>query len=204
MGEFAKWLLHEDQKELFDYLFANVLNIVFLALSVLLLWPLGKAMMAVSLAKGYWIFWTVMILTAVVLLQFQRIFRLDMYSHFDAYVISGLAVSGFLQVGWSAFAALVVRSFITGTPTWVAVILYVVGFLSCYVACVIVSAFYMGSIYRLVNTALAVVSFIVFSVWPEAANAIYGWFFQSLLKMTSSELFASQLSVSMPGIRPSC
>jgi hypothetical protein len=177
MGEFAKWLLHEDQKELFDYLFANVLTIVFLALSALLLWPMGRMMMAVSLAKGYWVFWIVLILTAVILILFQRLFRLDMYSHFDAYVISGLVVSGFLQAGWSAFAALVVRSFITGTPTWIVVILYVVGFLSCYVACVIVSAFYMGSIYRLVNLSLAVVSFIVFSVWPAAGNAIYGWFF---------------------------
>src|ERR671914_827547 len=109
MGEFAKWLLHEDQKELFDYLFANVLTIVFLALSALLLWPMGRTMMAVSLAKGYWVFWIVLILTAVILILFQRLFRLDMYSHFDAYVISGLVVSGFLQAGWSAFAALVVR-----------------------------------------------------------------------------------------------
>jgi hypothetical protein len=33
MGEFSRWLLHEDRKELFDYLFAVVLNAVFLALA---------------------------------------------------------------------------------------------------------------------------------------------------------------------------
>jgi hypothetical protein len=177
MGEFSKWLLHDDQKELFEYLSANVLNIVFLALSALLLWPIGKAMMAFNFAKGYWLFWIVMILTAGLVILFQRIFRVDMYSHFDAYVISALAVSGFLQAGWSAFAALVVRSFVADTPAWVAVILYVVGVLSCYVACCIVSAFYIGSIYKLVNLPLAVVSFVVFSVWPAAGRAIYGWFF---------------------------
>ena len=49
MGEFSKWLLHENQKELFDYLFAIVLNIIFLALTALLLWPLGRTTIALHL-----------------------------------------------------------------------------------------------------------------------------------------------------------
>jgi hypothetical protein len=64
MGEFAKWLLHEDQKELFDYLFAIVLNIAFLVLTALLLWSMGRATMVLSLAKAYWIFWTAVTLAA--------------------------------------------------------------------------------------------------------------------------------------------
>ena len=58
------------------------------------------------------------------------------------------------------------------------VILYVIGVLSCYVASVIVGAFYMGGLYKMVNLPLAIVSFIVFSVWPNAGTAIYGWFFE--------------------------
>ena len=177
MGEFSKWLLHEDQKELFDYLFAIVLNIVFLALTALVLWPLGRTTMAFQLAKGFWMFWTGVIVTACVLALAQRIFRMDLYSHFDAYVISGLAVSGFVQAGWSAFAAPVVHNFVAGTPLWMVIILYAVGVLSCYVAAVIVGAFYMGSLYRMVNVILAFVSFIVFSVWPSAGSTMYGWFF---------------------------
>jgi hypothetical protein len=110
MGQFSKWLLHEDQKEWFDYLFALVLNIVFLALTALLLWPLGEATVALRLAKGYWVFWTVVIAASMVMVLAQRIFRMDLYERFDAYVISGLALSAFLQLGWSAFAALVIRS----------------------------------------------------------------------------------------------
>ena len=177
MGEFAKWLLHEDQKEFFDYLFALVLNAVFLVLTALLLWPLGRVTMAFHLAKGYWIFWTGVIVTACVLALLQRIFHMDLYSHFDAYVISGLIISGFVQVGWSAFAAPVVHDFVANAPIWIAVILYAVGVLSCYVATVIVAAFYMGSLYRLINPILALISFIVFSAWPAAGTAIYGWFF---------------------------
>ena len=177
MGEFSKWLLHEDQKELFDYLFAIVLNAVFLALTALLLWPLGRAMMVLHLAKGYWGFWAAVIVTASLLVLVQRIFRMDLYSRYQAYVISGLAVSGFVQAGWSAFAALVVHESATGAPVWTKIILYGVGVVSSYVACVIVGAFYMGGLYRMVNTALALVSFILFSVWPAAGGAIYGWFF---------------------------
>ena len=177
MGEFAKWLLHDDQKELFDYLFANVLNLVFLALISLILWPVGKATMALQLAKGYWVFWIVLILTAGILLLFQRIFRMDLYSRTDAYIISALVLSGFLQAGWSAFAALTVRSYVAAATIWLDVMLYGIGVLSCYVACCIVGAFYMGSIYRLVNLPVALVSFVIFSIWPGAARAAYGWFF---------------------------
>ena len=174
--------MHEDQKELFDYLFALVLNAVFLALAALLLWPLGKAIMALGLAKAYWIFWTGVIVLSSLLVLAQRIFRMDLYSHYNAYVICGLAVSGFLQVGWSAFAAPFVRNSVAGTPIWVMIILYAIGVVSCWVACVIVSAFYMGSIYKMVNLVLALLSFIVFSVWPAAGAAMYGWFFNLFWK----------------------
>lgn len=177
MGEFSKWLLHEDQKEFFDYLFALVLNIVFVGLIALLLWPLGRASVASRLAKGYWIFWTVLIVTNAVLALFQRYFRIDLYERFDAYVISGLALSGFLQIGWSAFAAPAVRDVVAGASVWVAIVLYGVGVISSYVASVIVGAYYTGGLYRMVNSALAILSFILFSIWPTAGTTIYGWFF---------------------------
>jgi len=178
MGQFSKWLLHEDQKELFDYLFALVLNVVFVALTALLLWPLGKAMVALRLAKGYWIFWTVLIVTSMLMLLVHRMFRLDLYERFDAYVISGLALSAFLQVGWSAFAALVIRSSVADTAVWVAIIVYGLGVVACYVASVVVGVYYMGSLYRMVNSVLGIVAFILFSIWPAAGATMYGWFFE--------------------------
>lgn len=177
MGEFNRWLMHDEQKEVFDALFASVLMIVFLGLSALLLWPLGRAAMTLRLMKGYWLFCIVMYTTSVAVVLLQRALRLDLDSHFDAYVISGLAVGGFLQVGWSAFAVLTVHGLTGGAPVPVAVIIYAVGLLSCYVAFNIVSAFYVGSIYRSTNLLLAVASFIIFSVWPASGRAMYGWFF---------------------------
>jgi len=178
MGDFSRWLLHEDQKELFEYLFALVLNITFVAITALVLWPMGRAIVAWRLTKGYWIFWSVLILVSILMILAQRFFRMDLYSRFNAYLISGLVVSGLLQLGWSAFAALLIRSSMMGTPMWVAVVLYGVGLISCYVASVAVGVYYMGTIYRLVNSILALVAFVLFSVWPAAGSAMYGWFFR--------------------------
>ena len=177
MGEFSKWLLHEDQKEFFDYLFALVLNIAFVGIALLVLWPFGYSYLAWRMAKGYWIFWTVLIVTSMLMILAQRIFRMDLYERFDAYVISGLLVSGFIQLGWSAFVAPLVRNAVADTSLGMAIVLYGFGVVSCYVAAVIVGVYYMGGLYRMVNSALAIVSFILFSVWPRAGLTIYGWFF---------------------------
>jgi hypothetical protein len=177
MGQFSKWLLHDDQKEFFDYLFAIVLNTVFLLLIALLLWPLGKAAVVCRLTMAYWIFWTAVIAVSCLLALAQRIFKMDLYERSEAYIITGLAVSAFLQVGWSAYAAPVIHSSITGASVMVMIILYVVGGISAHVAAVIVGAFYMGGLYRLVNSALAILSFAAFSVWPAAGRTMYGWFF---------------------------
>ena len=148
MGQFSKWLLHEDQKEFFDYVFALIVNIVFVAVIALLIWPLGRVNMAVRLAKGYWMFWTVLIATNAVLALVQSYFRIDLYERYNAYVISGLALSGIVQIGWSAFAAPVIRSFATNASFWVAIVLYGAGFVSAYVASVIVGSYYSGGLYR--------------------------------------------------------
>lgn len=177
MGQFSRWLLQEEQKEFFDYLFALVMNIVFVGLMALLLWPLGRASLALRLAKGYWMFWTVLIVTSAVLALVQKYLRMDLYERYNAYVISGLALSGFLQIGWSAFSAPMIRSFAADASIGVAIVLYAIGVIGSYVAAVIVGAYYTGGIYRMVNSALAILTFILFSVWPKAGLAIYGWFF---------------------------
>ena len=173
MGQFAKWLLHEDQKELFDYLFAIVLNAVFLLLVALLLWPLRRARMTWELTKAYWIFWAVVIVVACLVALAHRIFRMDLYSHANAYVITGLITGGFLQVAWAAYVAPIVHDAVAGASVGVAIVLYAISLVSCWVASVIVAAFYLGTLYRMVNLALAIASFIVFSVWPTAISRLF-------------------------------
>lgn len=177
MGAFGQWLLREEQKELFDSLYAAALALVFFALAALALWPLGQVSLVWRLVKGYWLLCVVLPLAALLLGIFHRIFRIEFDTRFDAYVVSALAVSGFVQAGWSAFAALAVRDPAAAASWPTAAALYVVGFLSCYVASAVVAAYYSGQIYRYVNIPLACVSFLLFSLWPAAARVLYGWFF---------------------------
>jgi uncharacterized membrane protein len=178
MREWERWLLHEDRKELFGFLFAAALCLFFGGLAALALWPLGDARLALRFAKGGVVLWVVLLVTFVALAFVQRRLDVDIYSHADAYVISSAAVGAVVQTGWSAFAALAVRDFAPTAGAWHAVALYFAGLLSCYVAYTVVSAFYTGQIYKLVNLAVALVSFAAFCLWPSAARAAYGWFFR--------------------------
>lgn len=102
----------------------------------------------------------------------------------------GLALSGFLQAGWSAFVALVVRNSLTDPSIWKAVVVYVIGLVSCYVAAVIVGAFYVGGLYRMINLGVAAISFVTFSIWPSSGVALYGWFFDLVSKLWPYRIFA--------------
>ena len=177
MREWERWLLHEDQKELFEFLFAAALSLFFGGLAALALWPLGDAALALRFAKGGLVLWVVLFVTHAALSFVQRRFDVDIYSHADAYVISTAAVGACIQTGWSAFAALAVRDSASDAGAWASVVLYFVGLLSCYVAYSVVSAFYTGQIYKLINLAVAFVGFALFCVWPAGARAAYGWFF---------------------------
>jgi hypothetical protein len=172
MGEIASWLLHEDRKDLFEVLFALVLNILFLALISLLLWPLNLLRLAWDLAKDYGVLWIVIFVTAPFVSRLQAWFRMDLYDRSGAYVISNLAVSCLLQVGWSAAAALTVHRFVGGVSAWTVIALYLVGALSCLIAFFAVSSFYQGAIYKLVSLPLALVSFLVFSAWPAGLGLL--------------------------------
>ena len=177
MGAFAKWLLADEQKELFEQLYADALTLIFLGLAALALWPFGLAALAWQLAKGYGILWVVIASSILLLALYRRVFRVDVDDNFDAYVIPAIIVSGIIQAGWSAFAALTVRSTAAGAGLWTAVALYVVGFVSSYIAFGIVSSYYNGSIYKTINLPLSAASFVLSCLWAAAGRTLYGWFF---------------------------
>jgi hypothetical protein len=166
MGTISQWLTHEDQKDLFEVVFAITLNILFLALVALLLWFMGRVLLTLALAKGYGVLW-ISIFVSVVLVNFaHRLFQVNIYDHANTYVISNLAVSSILQVSWSGFAASAVYKFTPGASTSVVVMLFGIGLLSCLTAHFAVSSFFQGHIYRLVSLPLSLVIFVSFSVWP--------------------------------------
>lgn len=173
MSGLGQWLLKDEQKTLFDCLFAAVLAIVFLALAALVLWPLRALGLVPELAIGYGVLWVVVGASAVLTAFAQKLLRIDIDSSFNAYVISGLVVSGLIQVAWCAFAAVALEPYVTAAGAWGAALLYLIGFVSCYVALMTLAAFYAGAIYRFVNLGIALIAYVLFSIFPGAARAIY-------------------------------
>jgi hypothetical protein len=165
MGAFAKWLTNQDQKDLFEIVFAITLNLLFLVLITLLLWLLVRPSLAFALAKGYGLLWIGIFVSAWMINFAHRLFRVTLYDHSNLYVISNLAVSCLLQAGWSVFAATTVHRLSPGESIWIVVVLYSVGALSCVVTYFAVSSFFQGHIYKLVSLPLGVIIFITFSIW---------------------------------------
>ena len=154
------------------------LEVALLAVIALLLWPLGELPLALALAKGmallYGATWAVFLLMLFV----HRALRIDADSRFDAFVLSNLAVSASLLVGWSAFAALAARAAAAGEPHWRAAVVWLVGVFTVHMAYTVVSAWYSGSFYRYKNLPAAAAAFVVFAAWPAAARFLFGWFFR--------------------------
>jgi hypothetical protein len=170
-------LPRDDQKTLWEYTAAALLLVIFLVVAGLSLWPAGKLLLVLRLAKGYALFWVILTGTWWLLTLLQRMLRIESDPPSSVYVFANLGLSAFLATGWSAFAALVVGSFLAGATTGLTVVLQLVGFLSSLVASVMVGAFYQGTLYKMVNGPLALTSYIIFAEWPALARAIYGWFF---------------------------
>ncbi len=179
MGAFSRWLLHDEQKGLFEIVFACVVNVLFFVPATLLWWLAGTPRLAFGMAKGYLVLWVVVVVLALLVKRIQKFFRVNLYDHPDAFVNSNLAISCFLQAGWAAFVASIIDGAVSaaGAGGWSLVTLYLVGGVSCLVAFYIVSAFYQGSIYKLISLPFALVAYVVFSVWPSSARVIFGWFF---------------------------
>ena len=74
-GPISKWLMHDDQKLLFEILVACILNVIFLVLITLLLWPLGKSMLALLLAKGYGLLWIGLYVTFILVFRVRVCFE---------------------------------------------------------------------------------------------------------------------------------
>ena len=121
-----------------------------------------------SLVKGYYVFWIVLYWTAAILVLFNRVAKIEIDSNFNAYVISALAASSFLQAGWSSFAAATVQSFVADTSILISAVLYVVGFISCYVTSGCLFA-YRGSLKQSIFPFTVT---ILFCLWPSSGSCL--------------------------------
>ena len=162
--------------ETWEFFTSAAINLLFVGLLALALWPLGATPLAVRVAKGLAVLWGAAALGSMTVLVAQRFLRIDEYLDFNVYLYSNLAVGVLLLVCWSAFVALSAREF-AGASLWGPAPVYVAGFLSSFVGWMAVSAFYQGIFYKLINLPVVLVCYIIFALWPAAARFLYGWFF---------------------------
>jgi len=141
------------------------------------MWPLGAEYLTLRFAKGYAVFWIIAIVTALILNRIQQFFRVDTDSHFDLYVVSNLGHSTILLLGWSAFSSLIVHDFVNGKPLRAVILVWAVGVLSSWIAYNVLRSFYPGQVYFLPSLIVALVSFLLFALWPKGAQILFGWFF---------------------------
>ena len=133
----------DNRRDATEVLIALGLNVLFLALTVLLFWPLGQVPLALLWAKGYAVYWLAVVVSVLLLTLLERLFRIDPEEQYTIYVGGNMVVSVVLVLGWSAFAALAVDG-AADAVVWVAGILYLVGGLTGYAAFVVATAFYKG------------------------------------------------------------
>jgi hypothetical protein len=160
-----------------DFGFLIVLTLGLLAIITLALWLLGHLPLAITLLKGFGLFYVAVWVFFLAMVGAHRVFRIDDDTHFDAYLLTNLAAGAIPMVGWTAFAALAVREAAAGQPVWRAGILGFIGLFTSWMAYGVVSTYYSGSFYKRINLPLAAGAFLLFAVWPAAARFLFGWFF---------------------------
>lgn len=159
-----------------EFFTVAALNLIFVGLLALALWPFGATALAGRLAKGYAVLWGATALGAMTIAVAHNFLGVDEHWDFSLFLYSNLAVAVALVVCWSAFVALTVHDF-AGATFGTAAPFYVVGFLSSFFGMMAVGAFFQGGFYKLVNLPVALVCYVLFAIWPAAARFLYGWFF---------------------------
>lgn len=152
-----------------------VWNLLVLLVVGLMLLPIGRWRLLWELARGFAVLWGVLLLAAWGVTLIQQKLRVSDDPPSDAYLLSNAAVGVVLLVVWGGYTALLVRGSAMGAPVWTAVLLYVAGVLAAHAAFSALCAIYTGTFYRMINLVTAVGAFTLFSAWPPAARALFGW-----------------------------
>ncbi|HEU4883174.1 MAG TPA: hypothetical protein VFT45_13030 [Longimicrobium sp.] len=152
-----------------------VWNGIILVVMAAMLLPVRRWGLLWELTRAFAVLWGVLLLAAWVMTLILHRLRVEDDPPSDAYLLSNAAVGVVLLVIWGGYTALLVRESARGAPLWMDVLLYMAGVLASHAAFSAVCAVYIGSFYRWINLGTAVGAFAVFSMWPPAARALFGW-----------------------------
>lgn len=157
MNAFIDWLMRDEQQPLYESVVALALTAVFLGVCALALGLMGQLVFVARLAQGFVVLWAALKVIEFVFGVVMRLFRINMHNHWQVYVGAGALTCAALQAGWGAYVARGLPAFASGAA------LYLAGFVSCFVASVVIGSVYTGTIYRLVSLVVGAVSFVAFA-----------------------------------------
>lgn len=161
-------------------LFAGIgLTALFVALSGGVAALAGRGDLALASVKAFGALWAATLIAAACVGGVERAFRLSVYRGAAALVGMHIAVAGTLLTGWSAVAAGAVTggwaTAALGSATLPsAVIAFVAGLASCYVALSVVGALFRGTFVALANVGVAAGTYVLFVLVPGFARAVFG------------------------------
>jgi len=159
-----------------DALIALGINLIFGLLAWRVYALLDQTQLTDPMVLGFAALWAVMLIVSVILYIIGRRFRLNLYDRSTLYLSSNVLASALPLLFFAAFVALQTHQAAADSGTLTTIVLFVIGFLACYAAHIVVTVFFRGTIYVLVNWVVVLGSYVVFVLWPAAAQILVGRF----------------------------
>lgn len=164
-------------EELLDFSIILGINLLFLGLITLLLWPLGWLALVGQLTWGFLGLWILLFVFSALLGWVERWLRIDMYNRYNLYLLINVLVTLWFVLGWSTYAAQLTSHYSASEAGWRVVALAGIGLLSSYVGSLVVTLIFRGTIYHLISLPAVLLGYPLFVLWPASGQFVYGWLF---------------------------
>jgi hypothetical protein len=168
-------MLQTTRQEAEDIRWDITWNVIVLAVCAALLLPLGRWALLARMIGALGVLLLALIAGTGILGRVLRALRVEDDPPSDAFLLANTAFGVLLLAAWAGYVALLVRESTAGAPVWVAALACAAGFLASHAAFTTVSMVYRGSFYRVANVVTALGGYLLFSAWPAAARAVFGW-----------------------------
>jgi hypothetical protein len=142
-------------------------TLAFLVFSSVLTLIIGRFEFTWGLTKGFAVLWLALFIVPSVQNFFLRLIRSNMYEKSGIYVGSNLLFTSLFCLIWVSFIVLLVQLNFSNLGWLALILLYGLGLLSSYVGFGVVTAFYTGTLYRMVALILTILAYGLFCIRPD-------------------------------------
>jgi hypothetical protein len=164
----------KDTLENLGYVILAVL--AFLVMVLLATLILGRIELAWALTKGFLLLWAFLFAEQAIQAFVQRVLRLSELEHWGL-VLFNLLLTLVLCLVWSAFVSLEVTRAVADIG-WLGIgVLHGLGLIGAWLGFGAITGFFTGTLYRISGLVVSLLGYVVFAIFPNLAQGIFGWFF---------------------------